>query len=199
MRFTRSGGAQSVTRTISAVNGGTASVTVRGINIDLTLPTVGITGIRNGAVHYGWPPAVRCTGRDTLSGIASCALTQARNGTRTTYRATATDRAGNTRTITGSYTTLPIFVYGATYSNGAFNVRAGGVYVLVACSSGRPTYYDATLYPWSPTVRDQALNPAGPHTWMVRVRMPSLWWWLRDWNLGVKIGSTMHLVHVRVH
>ncbi len=198
VRFTRSAGGQSVTRTISAVNGGAATVTVR-INIDLTPPTVSVTGVRNGEVRYGWPPVVRCAGADKLSGIASCTLTRKTSGTRTTYRATAADRAGNTRTITGSYTTLPIFVYGATYSNGAFNVRAAGVYVLVVCSSVRPTYYNAAVYPRSPFIRNQAFKPAGHNTWMLLVRMPWWSWWARDWNLGVKIGSTMHPVQVRVH
>ena len=198
VRFTRSAGGQSVTRTISAVDGGAATVTVR-VNIDLTVPTVGVTGVRNGEVHYGWPPTVRCAGVDTLSGIAACTLTQQTSGTRTTYRATAADRAGNTRTITGSYTTLPTFVYGATYSNGAFNVRAGAVYVLVVCSATRPTYYDAAVYPRTPFIRDKVFTPAGRNTWTMLVRMPWWSWWAHDWNLGVRLGSTVYPVHVRVY
>ena len=198
VRFVRNGAGKSVTRTVTAVDGGSATVTVRGVNIDMTPPAVGVSGIRNGAVHYGWPPSVRCVGRDTLSGIASCKLTQSRSGTRTTYRATATDRAGNTRTITGSYTTLPAFLFGATYSNGAFNVHAGGLYVLVVCASGRPTYYDAAPVPWLPFIRDHALYPAGHNTWLILVRMP--WAWpTHYWNLGVKTGNTMNLLRVRIH
>ena len=132
----RNGAGKSVTRTISAVNGGAASVTVRGINIDRTWPTVGITGIRNGR-RCTTAGRRRCAAPDATRFRESPPARSPKPGmARARRTATATDRAGNTRTISGSYTTLPIFVYGATYSNGAFNVRAGGVYVLVGAPAG---------------------------------------------------------------
>ena len=103
VRFTRSGAGRSVTRTILATDGGVATVVRRNIDLDLVGPTVTVTGVRDGATYAGVAPVPVCRARDALSGVASCVLTRTSVGTRTTYRATATDRAGNTRSVTGTY------------------------------------------------------------------------------------------------
>jgi hypothetical protein len=71
---------QSLTRTITAVDGGSASVTVSGIDIDRDRPVITIVG------HS-------CTATDDLSGVKGrCHMQIAANGA---YRAIAHDRAGN--------------------------------------------------------------------------------------------------------
>jgi hypothetical protein len=197
--LSRNGGAQSVTRTIAATNGGIATVTVRGINLDHTVPSVKVTGIRNGAVYSGTAPAAHCVGGDVLSGIASCALTRHTGGARTTYRATATDKAGNTRTVTGSYTVKTIYLQGAIYSGGAFTVKAGRTYTMVVLHTSRqPTYYDAAVYPKRPTRKDTAFHAAGHDRWALAITITRSLRSTRYWNLGVKIGSTLHEVKIRV-
>jgi hypothetical protein len=71
---------QSVTRTITAVDGGSATVTVSGINIDRVRPEITITGRT-------------CTATDDLSGVRGhCHLRLGANGF---FIAVAHDKAGN--------------------------------------------------------------------------------------------------------
>ena len=104
------GKAKPLTRTIHAVDGGAASIVVMGIKIDTLPPRVRVTGVHDGAVYHGKPPAARCVAKDSTSGVASCRLTRhsrpGRHGTVTSYRAVAVDRAGNTAAVTGSYRTI---------------------------------------------------------------------------------------------
>ncbi|GAB3198774.1 hypothetical protein GCM10027062_13860 [Nocardioides hungaricus] len=92
-----------VTRTITATDGGAAEVTVAGIDIDGTGPTVRVRGPRDGATYRpGKAPKVRCQARDALSGLASCELDRStagiRRGRKVVVVATAVDRAGNVAT-----------------------------------------------------------------------------------------------------
>jgi hypothetical protein len=104
------GANQSVTKTITASDGGAAIVTVAPINIDLVKPTVTVAGVVNGHT-YRKAPKPKCVGSDALSGIATCTLT--RHTTKkgkvqtVTYTATAADRAGNSATAKGSYKIKP--------------------------------------------------------------------------------------------
>jgi Bacterial Ig-like domain (group 3)/Right handed beta helix region len=104
------GAGQVVTKTITASDGGVAMVTVAPINIDQAKPTVKVTGVQSGHT-YRKAPKAKCVGTDALSGLATCALTvhSVKKGkTQTvTYQATATDRAGNTATVKGTYTVKP--------------------------------------------------------------------------------------------
>jgi hypothetical protein len=193
------GAAQSLTRTVAATNGGLAAVTVRGINIDRTSPSVTVSGIRNGAVYNGAAPTAHCVGKDATSGIASCTLTRHTSGARTTYRAVATDKAGNIRAVTGSYTLRSIYLQNATYSNAAFNVKTGHTYTIVVVGSGaRPVFYDAAVYPRHPTTKDHAFHAAGHHRWALAVTITKALHTHRYWNLGVKIGNTLHKIKIRV-
>ena len=198
VQFAGNGAAQSVTRSIVATNGGVATVTMGGINLDRSAPSVRVTGVRNGAVYGGKAPTARCVARDALSGLASCRLTRHTSGTRTTYSAQATDQAGNTTTVRGSYRVLSTYVQGATYSNGAFTVHTGHRYIVVVTSATRPTYYDAALYPHQPTRRGATFHSAGHHRWVLGVTITRSMAGHRYWNLGVKAGHTMHAVKVRV-
>ena len=188
---------QTVTRTITAVNGTKASVTVR-VSIDQTKPWVTLSGISNGAVYYGTAPTPRCYAGDSLSGLASCTITQKPSGERTTYTVTATDRAGNASSLSGSYVTLSKWLAGASYANGIFNVKAGSTYTVVVYSATRPALYRPVVYPHTPYVWDKLLVAAGYHRWTTSFYVsPSL----RSstyWNLGVKIGTTMQPLTIRV-
>ncbi|MBI1378965.1 MAG: hypothetical protein GC157_16020 [Frankiales bacterium] len=198
VRLARSGGGQTVTRTIAATDGGMATVVVSPVNIDLRRPSVRVAGVRDGGVYRGQAPAVRCVATDSLSGVARCTITRRTSGDRTTYKATAVDRAGNVATVTGSYTVLKFYVQGVRYSRGVFQLRAGTRYLVVAYATSRPTYYYATVHPRVPTVRDHTLYAAGYHRWVIGIT-PS--YGMRSWpvwHLGVRTGSTMHLIHVHV-
>lgn len=111
VRLTHQGAAQSVTRSITATDGGTASVTVSPIDIDLTDPTVTVTGARDGHT-YRFAHRHRhltCAATDQLSGVASCTVSKTHVTHVHTkvwhYTVTATDRAGNVATVTGEYRT----------------------------------------------------------------------------------------------
>ena len=198
VQLRRNGAAQAVTRTITAADGGAATVAVRGINIDRRPPRVHAVGVRNGAVYAGDRPRARCTGYDRLSGIASCKLFRHADGQRTVYRAVAVDRAGNRSTARGWYRALAIYLEHAQYRDGAFSVHIGSTYLLVVHSDRRPVYYDAETAPGRPRVRDRAFYPAGPERWTLGITMTPSLSTHRLWNLGVKIGATMHTVRIRV-
>jgi hypothetical protein len=104
--LTKSKKNQSVTETIVATDGGTATVHLTGINIDRVKPTVKVTGVKKGHT-YKRAPKLHCKATDHLSGIASCKITthkKTSHGVKTiTYTAKATDKAGNTKTVTGTY------------------------------------------------------------------------------------------------
>ncbi|WP_460829543.1 Ig-like domain repeat protein, partial [Nocardioides hungaricus] len=89
----RNGADQTRTRTITATDGGTTTLTVAGIDIDRTKPRV---KIRRTATR-----GVRCTATDPVSGLTprGCTLKRTRTPRAVVYTATATDQAGNTRTV----------------------------------------------------------------------------------------------------
>ena len=97
--LTTSGADQSVARTINAEDGGTATVTVSDIDIDLVGPTVTIKGVKAGKT-YPKKKNPTCQGTDALSGLASCTITQVKAGKKYVVTATATDQAGNITTAT---------------------------------------------------------------------------------------------------
>ncbi len=97
VKLTLDGRGRSVSRTITARDGGSAAVTVRSLNIDRTAPSVRITGVHGGATYRRKAPAAHCAGRDSLSKVASCRIARRRTGRTIRYTATATDRAGNVR------------------------------------------------------------------------------------------------------
>jgi len=81
----------------------------------------------------------------------------------------------------------------------AFTVRAGHVYTLVVNGTGRqPIYYDAEVYPGRPHKRDNAFHRAGHHRWTLGVYMQPSLRSHRYWNIGVRIGGTMHVLKIRV-
>lgn len=107
VQLIQDGHGQSLTRTITDTDGRVAAVTVTGINIDRTAPTLRVVGVRSGATYVRAPKLV-CRATDAVSGVASCRLTRRVISRRAHlvvygYRAVATDRAGNVRVTTGRY------------------------------------------------------------------------------------------------
>jgi hypothetical protein len=102
-------GANSATGTVSDLAGNTATAVVGGINIDQEKPTLTTAGVnvQGGSYTLGAVPAATCTATDSFSGMASCTVRVTggnANGTGTfAYTATATDKAGNSSTVTGTY------------------------------------------------------------------------------------------------
>ncbi len=105
--LTANGANQSVTRTATDIAGNSGSATVSGISIDNENPTITAVNVAGGFYTLGTAPAATCTASDSFSGVASCTVTVTggkANGVGTfTYTATATDKAGNTSTMAGSY------------------------------------------------------------------------------------------------
>lgn len=106
------GTGQSVSGTAHDRAGNDATTAVGGIDIDSTKPTISTVSVANGAIYVLGAPetpsgSATCTATDAGSGVASCTVTVAGgrpNGVGTfTFTATATDKAGNTTTRSGSY------------------------------------------------------------------------------------------------
>jgi len=103
------GANQSVTGTAIDYAGNTRSTTVSGINIDADPPSINVNGIKDGGIYtLGAVPSPSCTADDGFSGVSGgCSVAVSgglANGVGTfSYKATATDKAGNTATATGSY------------------------------------------------------------------------------------------------
>ncbi|HRI94521.1 MAG TPA: Ig-like domain repeat protein [Nocardioides sp.] len=97
-----SGADQSVTRSITAADGGTASVTIGDLDLDLVAPTATIGGVKAGKT-YRKKQKPTCQGVDVLSGLQSCTVTQVKRGRKFVVNATATDKAGNVNFATVTY------------------------------------------------------------------------------------------------
>lgn len=200
----RSLAGQAVTRTVTATDGGAATATVSGINIDKIKPRPSISGVRNGVTYRGTAPRARCVSRDSVSGTASCRLTRSRSGDLVRYRVTATDRAGNTATARGSYRVLSAYVQGARLSDGAFVVRAGNTYTLVVTTAGKvaPRYYYAAVAGRRPGPSGPLMHAAGVsggrHVWTLPVSINRAMARHPSWVLGVKADGSFRLVPLRV-
>jgi hypothetical protein len=91
----RNGARQTVSATVTAADGGAATATVTGINLDQVKPKVVIRGPKNGAVYHHKPPKARCVAHDPLSGVAKCVIHRDLAARNVLLIATATDKAGN--------------------------------------------------------------------------------------------------------
>jgi hypothetical protein len=60
---------------VDGADGGIATVTVSGINIDRGKPKLHVTGAKNGRL-FAFAPHMHCRARDGLSGFASCVITR---------------------------------------------------------------------------------------------------------------------------
>jgi hypothetical protein len=89
--------------------GNTASASVGDIQIDQEKPTLTTAdvNVQGGTYTLGSVPAATCTATDSFSGVASCKVTVTAGADAVgtiAYTATATDKAGNSTTLSGTYT-----------------------------------------------------------------------------------------------
>lgn len=105
-------GPNAATGTVTDRAGNTATASVTGISIDQERPTLTTAdvNVQGGTYTLGAVPAATCTASDSFSGLVGCVVkvsTSTANGVGTsTYTATATDKVGNTATVSGSFTVV---------------------------------------------------------------------------------------------
>jgi hypothetical protein len=103
------GAHQSASGTATDEAGNSAGATFDGISIDKTPPTITLSGVTDGASYaLGAAPTPSATVTDGLSGVATQSATLQRPTTASgagtyVYTVTATDKAGNTATVTATY------------------------------------------------------------------------------------------------
>lgn len=203
-RLAHSGRNQTVRVSVSASNGASTTLAVTGINIDRDFPRVQILGVVNGAV-YARAPRVRCHATEPLSGVRSCRLTTSRvrlsGGYRETVVAVATSNAGNSRTVSATFsvyvarvrhrTSVPIRVHAR---------RRGARFQLVAIAGTRPVYEGAAR---GRHVRIRANiafrrwgNVNGTPRWRLTIRLPRPHRGRYVWRVRVRGGG--HSVILRV-
>ncbi|WP_375480481.1 invasin domain 3-containing protein [uncultured Jatrophihabitans sp.] len=192
------GAAQAVSRTISATDGGVATVNVRGIDIDRRAPRVHVVGVRHDRRYFASAPAAKCAAADSLSGIATCKLTHHTRGGRETFTATATDKAGNKSRRSVTVRLLTFAIRGAAFSHGAWTVRLDHTYTLLAVAHRRPRYVDAATAPRRPAGLDAAFHSLGHRRWALGDYMQPQLRSHRYWNIGIKVGHTVHVLRLRV-
>jgi hypothetical protein len=199
--LTKNGAGQSVTESITATDGGTASVTVSNINIDTIPPTVSVSGVTNGATYFGAAPPKQCVARDALSGVAYCTLSYSSEGDEVTVTATAGDRAGNVSTVKVSYFVLHFYVLCAPYKNGVFQLREGHTYTFVALTltdKPLPRLYGPVpagqkLWPPGQWFR-RAGRQDGRYRFTLAVTIGDGLGGHTYWDFGIQVESTMHLI-----
>jgi hypothetical protein len=106
--LTGNGASQSLTASAVDNAGNARSATVGHIDIDAEAPSISTLTLKDGGIYtLGTVPAASCAAADGVSGVASCSVRVTgglANGVGTfAFTATATDKAGNTATRTGSY------------------------------------------------------------------------------------------------
>ncbi|WP_187366749.1 Ig-like domain-containing protein [Nocardioides dongxiaopingii] len=136
--FSADAAGQSHTETVRATNGGRATVTVGGIDIDKTGPVPVIQGVTRNADYRDVPPRGRCVASDALSGLVGCVTRTVVTGRDTRELvATATDRAGNRTVVTVPYRQLHEWVVGAPLRGSRFAVKPRSTVRIAATSTRR--------------------------------------------------------------
>lgn len=195
--LTSNGANQSVTRSITASDGGTASVTVGGINIDLTAPKVSVVGARSGATYDAPGPTPTCKVTPSISGVSgACRVVVSRTATSTSWTMSVTSRSGITTVAKGADHLLRVWVSGVPYRSGEFDLVGGRTYTLVAYAPGRT----APVFLWRKPVGGAALGPSikmrasTGGRWTARLFLNSSYLW----KIAVAFGRTEVLVTVRL-
>ena len=196
--LTANGGGQSVSRTIIASDGGAATRVVSGIDIDRTAPAVRLTGVRNGATYFAGGPAAHCVATDALSGLDRCTVTTTRNGNRLIWTARATDRAGNVTVRRVAARSTAVWIDGARVVAGRPVVREGRTYTVLVESATRPSYQFAAPAPRRPAGGSVPFHRVGKNRWALGVTMDRGMAARGLWNLGIRTGSTLRVVQVKV-
>lgn len=187
---------------VNAVDGGIATVSSV-VSLDRTAPTVKVRGVRDGAGYLGVRPRHSCLAADGLSGVLSCKVVERRRYHRpTVLTATAVDRAGNVATDRVTYWVHRRNLVGATWNNGAWEVRRGRTYTLEAMARVRPRFVRASPGVSRPrhlgALFDRSGRVAGVKRWTHRVTMSMSVRRTRTWTIGVRDGGGLHRITVRV-
>ncbi len=196
------GAAQSVTRTVTAQDGGIATASVTGINIDKTAPQVstlfGAFGSSTANRFFaGSVPPAGCVGIDELSGVWGCAGFVDTKGKELTYQAFAIDRAGNQDEATAQATVYNRGITDAPYANGVYTVRAGQSYTLVAKSTSRAQVLKPTSTSKKPTKAGAKFDKTGKDTWALGYTIDKSLKVGKTYNLGIKTGDR-HSIKIHV-
>jgi hypothetical protein len=179
-----SAGAQSVSRTISAEDGGTATATVSGLDIDRVAPRVSVRGALSRSVANA-----SCEASDTVSGVQSCTVFRKRiSGDRFLVSATAVDRAGNRAVARKNTRHRSARIAGVDFKSGGYAVRLGHTYTVVAYAASRPRLVRASPAPRKPSGLGRSFTRQTDRRWAVRVAFPRSMAKHQVWNLGVKVG-----------
>lgn len=197
---------QSASGSVDAEDGGHGSVTASAIDIDQIAPRVSVQGVTSGAHYAARAPKASCTGLDTLSGTLGCSvhtITKATTaGWDVSYTALAPDRAGNVGTKSGSYVVARYGVSGTTYSHGYWQVRLRHRYAVLAVSKIRPTLVGPVPGNQKPSGHPAAFHRTatvhGLPMWSTTIRIASAMRHHPTWSYGVEVGSTKHVVRVRL-
>ncbi len=116
--------------------GNCATGSVTGLNLDMTPPSVSVTGVTSGAT-YTTAPSPACTTTDSLSGVATNATLSVTNSG-INYTATcsgATDKAGNAAApVSVSYQVIPAGWTTASLSDSNGNPISGAAVVFRSAS-----------------------------------------------------------------
>ena len=192
------GAAQGVTRTVLAEDGGIATVSVTGINIDRTMPVVTAFGVEEGARFFSTAPEAGCIARDSLSGVELCAATRKVKGKAVTYTVAAADQAGNVTTEVVHATTYSRGIVDAPYEDGAYIVSPGQAVTLVAKSSKRPQVYKPVEVPKKPSKSgDKFTATENDGEWALGYTVPTTLKPGKTYNLGIRTTSR-HTIQIRV-
>ena len=197
---------QTVTRDITAENGGTDSVTVSGIDIDQTAPDVTIAGIQDGARYLASLPQGTCVSTDSGSGPGTCTVTGMPQETDRVwtyaYTAAALDLAGNATEATGVVTVLKAGVAKSTSVKGVWAVTTKRAYDLVVAAPSRVRLVGVApgharhAGPHRPFTRSGSV--LGSKRWVTSVRITAAMAEHRVWTYTVKVGSRLQRIKVRV-
>lgn len=200
----RNGAGQSASATVAAADGGIATASISGINIDRAKPRVRIKGVTSRGT-YDRAPQARCVAKDKLSGIKRCTIKQKKlKGDRIRYTAVAIDKAGNKsrRSVTVALSVRQVGILGLAAKNGVYDVRLGNSYTLVVVGGPRPRYVDAAVAPNPPAGLDAFFRHDGTVNgkprWVINVTITANMGHTTLWNLGVLQGGKLHVVKVRV-
>jgi hypothetical protein len=172
------------------------------VNIDQVTPQVKVIGAKNGGtVDAPGPAKLTCVATDKLSGLAGgCALAVVQAESTLTWSATATDKAGNTTTSTGTVHLIDYFVAGATRTAGQFVVAVGKTYTVEAfieSATTAPKYVFAAPAGVKPHPVGPAMTKVGPHLWAIRIHITkAMDKRFKHWTLGVQSGGTLHTIPI---
>jgi hypothetical protein len=189
------GRGQSVTRTVTAADGGKAQATVAGISVDVSAPVVAVRGVVTGRVYKGSAPAA-CRASDSGSGLASCRLTQRRAAHGVwVVTARAVDRAGHAATATVRYRAARVW---ERYQDAGLpiSVRPGQRVWLAVLSTG-PAPRVTGSFGRSSLMR-LAGTTRGGDRWHVAVPVPGTARHGSTYVVRVRAGGTREVVRLHV-